>query len=197
MAVQTGGQPRVGEEGLAVGAAAYERISLAESDVTWELWDGRLRGKPGMSVAHRRSISRLAKRFLAGLDEERFEVRINGGWLRRGDDRYYVPDLFVVAVADVAAADDRPGVLEAYAAPMRLVVEVWSPSTGRYDVNDKLAEYQGRGDREIWGVQPYERTLTIWRRQADGSYVRPVATGGSVEPVALPGVVVDFDRLFA
>ena len=74
--------------------------------------------------------------------------------------------------------------------------EIWSPSTGRYDIQTKLAEYQRRGDIEIWRIHPYERTLTAWRLQPDGSYSETVYRGGVIQPVALPGVTIDIDRLF-
>ena len=50
---------------------------------------------------------------------------------------------------------------------------------------------------EIWRLHPYDKTLTTWRRQRDGSYAETVYTGGQVHPVALPGVTIDLDALFA
>jgi Uma2 family endonuclease len=67
-----------------------------------------------------------------------------------------------------------PRAFNAYADPLPLVVEVWSPSTGDYDVKTKLNLYQQRGDVEIWFIHPYDRTLTTWRRQRDGSYLERV-----------------------
>jgi Uma2 family endonuclease len=90
----------------------------------------------------------------------------------------------------------RSDLLEAYEAPLPLVVEVWSPSTGEYDVDSKLPEYQRRGDLEIWRLQPYERTLTAWRRQPDGTYAETVCTGDTIRPIGLPGVAIDLDTLF-
>ncbi len=132
--------------GTEVTAEEYERIVLDDPGVTWELHRGRLREKPGMSVSHNRTIVRLSSQLLRQLDEGAFEVRINLARVRRDDDSYYVPDVFVVPAAAVAAIEDRPGVLEAYPDPLPLVVEVWSPSTGGYDVNTKLPEYRRRGD---------------------------------------------------
>ncbi len=77
------------------------------------------------------------------------------------------------------------------------MAEVWSPSTGDYDVEDRLPEHQRRGDAEIWRLHPYERTVTIWRRLDDGSYSESVVVSGSVQPIALPGVTIDVDPLFA
>ncbi len=77
-----------------------------------------------------------------------------------------------------------------------LVAEVWSPSTGNYDVDAKIPEYQRRGDLEIWRLHPYDRMLTVWRRQEDGSYETFEQIGGSIQPFALPGVTIDIDSLF-
>src|SRR5713101_1769996 len=72
----------------------------------------------------------------------------------------------------------------------------WSPSTGEYDVEGKLKEYQQRGDAEIWRIHPYERTITAWRRQADGRYTEALYRGGTVPVLSLPGVVIDLATLF-
>ncbi len=73
---------------------------------------------------------------------------------------------------------------------------MWSPSTGSFDVEVKLREYQRRGDFEIWRVHPFERTLTAWRRQPDGSYLESLHRGGTIDPVGLSGVRIDLDALF-
>jgi Uma2 family endonuclease len=77
-----------------------------------------------------------------------------------------------------------------------LVVEVWSRSTGEYDVEEKLAAYQQRGDLEIWRIHPYERTLTAWRRLPDGSYDETIHQEGVVSVAALPGVEINLTALF-
>ena len=65
-----------------------------------------------------------------------------------------------------------------------------------YDVERKLPEYRARGDLEIWRIHPYDRTLTAWRRQPDGSYVESVYRDGVVRPEWLPNVTIDLDALF-
>ena len=181
---------------MSVTELTYEQIALRQPDRKWELHQGRLREKPGMSVGHNRTTIRLARQLLLQLDESRFEVRIDNSRVRRAEVTYYMPDLFVARAEQTAAIPDRPGVLEVYAGPLPLVVEVWSPSTGDYDVEEKFPEYQRRGDEEIWCTHPYERTLHAWRRQPDETYAEAVFTGGKVQPVALPGVTVDLDALF-
>jgi len=118
------------------------------------------------------------------------------GHVRRTSENYYIPDVFVIPTELVRPLLERRDVLEAYDDPLPLVVEVWSPSTGDYDVDSKLPEYQRRGDLEIWRVHPFDRTLIAWRREPDGSYAESHYAGGTVQPVALPNVTIDLDTLF-
>jgi Uma2 family endonuclease len=106
-----------------------------------------------------------------------------------------MPDFLVVPTAYGRALRDQP-TLAIFADPLPLVVEVRSPSTGGDDVDTKVPVYQQRGDRGIWRIHPFERTLTSWQRQRDGSYRETVRRAGSVTPVALPGVTIDLDDLF-
>ena len=77
------------------------------------------------------------------------------------------------------------------------MIEGWSPSTGVYDVTEKIPGYKHRGDREIWRVHPFDRTLTAWRRQPAGVYTESVYRGGLVHAEPLPGARIDLDMLFA
>jgi Uma2 family endonuclease len=103
----------------------------------------------------------------------------------------------VIPAALVQALRQHPGSLDAYSDPLPLVVEIWSPSTGTYDINEKLRDYQQRGDLEIWRIHPYERTLAAWRRQSHGEYSEIVYGAGVVQPESLPGVAIDLETLFA
>ncbi len=70
-----------------------------------------------------------------------------------------------------------------------------SSRPGLYDLETKLAAYRERGDEEIWLLHPYERTLTAWRRQADGNHVESTQQGGIASVASLPGVSIDPDTL--
>ena len=150
-----------------------------------------------MSVEHNELMFEFGHMLRLQLDRRDFRVRVNAPRLRRSPENYYIPDVTVIPAELDLALRRRPGSLDAYADPLPLVVEVWSPSTGDYDVDEKLAEYQQRGDLEVWRVHPYERTLTAWRRQPDGSYEETTYREGVVRPAALPNVTIDLDALFA
>jgi Uma2 family endonuclease len=121
-------------------------------------------------------------------------VRVNAGRLRRGERTYYIPDVMVIPRN--AANRSEPASIEIYDQPLPFVAEVWSPSTGDYDVDRKFPGYQARGDFEIWRLHPYEKTLTIWRRRDDGGYDESIQKCGAVHLVGLPGVLVDLDEVF-
>jgi Uma2 family endonuclease len=179
-----------------INEAAYERLALAEPDRKWELRDGRLRQKPAMTASHNWLAIKLGHMLMAQLDWSRYQVRVDAGRVRRPGATYFVPDVFVVPTQFVIPLLDQADVLEAYDQPLPLVVEVWSPSTGDYDVDAKIPVYMARGDLEIWRIHPYERTLSRWLRQPDETYAESLHHGGVVLATALPGVTIDLDHLF-
>jgi Uma2 family endonuclease len=175
---------------------AYRQFALGDPQGQWELYRGQLREKPGMSVEHGGITDNVLAFLYDQLDRNEYRIRTTHARLRRSADTYYIPDIAVIPTPVVQALLEQPGSLDAYPEPLPLVVEIWSPSMGRYDINEKLPDYQQRGDLEIWYVHPYERTLTAWRRQSQGIYTETVYRGGIVRPESLPGVAIDLDALF-
>jgi len=181
---------------MVVSTRTYEQLALEDPEGEWEMHDGRLVSKrSAMTARHNDVMNELGFRLHGQLKPHEYRVRVNSSRARRSADHYYIPDVCVVLSALVRELIDRP-VLEVYTSPLPLVVEVWSPSTGDYDVDTKLPEYQRRSDLEIWRIHPFERALTRWVRQPDGSYTSETITHGLVELAALPSVVIDFDALF-
>lgn len=182
---------------MPVSEQTYELVALEDPEGRWELVCGRLREKPGMTTRHNDLARTLHEMLFLQLDRRRFTVSETSR-LRISTGTNYIPDVCVIPRELVRQRDrERPTSLEIYEAPLPLVVEVWSPRTGTYDVEEKLREYQLRRDDEIWRIHPLQRTLTAWRKQADDTYAEAVYRGGTVRPVALPGVSIDLDDLFA
>jgi Uma2 family endonuclease len=179
-----------------VSAEEYERIALAEPERRWELHAGRLVEKPPMSQGHDLGQLELVTQLIQQLDPKTYKVQF-AAKLRRGDGNYFIPDVCVIPVSMIEPDRERRRRLNVYADPVPLVVEVWSPSTGDYDIEVKLAEYQRRGDQEILRLRYFERTLSTWRRQPDGSYVETEIHDRAVSPVAFPWVTIDLDAVFA
>ena len=178
-----------------ISEETYQQIVFSDPDRQWELHDGQLREKPGKTWEGLDIVTELG--FLLGnqLDRRQFRV-FAGGRVRRPAATIFLPDLMVVPTAWGREFRGRPGTLAIFPEPLPLVVEVWSESTGDYDVAAKLPVYQQRGDREIWLIHPYEQTLTAWRRQPDETYEETVYREGVVMPSALPGVSIHLADLF-
>ncbi|MGH2616080.1 MAG: Uma2 family endonuclease [Thermomicrobiales bacterium] len=174
---------------------AYQEFVLSGVEGLWELHDGRLVEKPGMTWEHMDVASHLGYLLQSQLDRSDYRVFVEGR-VRRPKATVFMPDVLAVPTAYGGPFRGKPGTLAIFSGPLPLVVEVWSASTGDYNVDAKIPVYQQRGDLEIWRIHPYERMLTSWQRQPDGSYRERVYRGGVVSPAALPGVEIDLQRLF-
>lgn len=84
---------------MPISEETYVRVALEETDETWELIDGWLRAKPGVSVAHNDVASFLSFSLQDQLDRAVFRGRINGSRLRCSCRDYYVPDVMIVPTA--------------------------------------------------------------------------------------------------
>ena len=173
----------------------YRELALTDDDRFWELWDGVLVEKPPMSMMHDGVAVYMGAALINQLDRDQYWVNVNGGKTRYTARNYFIPDVVVIPAAFVRPYLTDPQAFNAFTEPLPLVVEIWSRTTGDYDIAAKLPVYRERGDLEIWYFHPYERALTVWRRQPDGSYREQRYTGGIVPVASLPGVAIDLDAL--
>ena len=173
----------------------YRDLVVSDDDRFWELWDGVPVEKPPMSMRHDNVATYMGIALANQLDPNEFVVNIRSGKTRYTARNYYIPDVVVIPAAYQRPYEHDPGAFNAYADPLPFVAEIWSRSTGDYDMAAKLPIYEQRGDLEIWFYHPYDRTLTARRRQPDGSYREERYTGGIVPIHSLPGVTTDLDAL--
>ncbi len=183
---------------MPISFETYARVALEDTDEQWELVCGQLRQKPPMTIEHDGSGWRLTTQLVRQLDDRRFLVS-QAARVRISASNFFIPDLCVIPITlERRIRRERPRELAVLDEPLPLVVEVWSPSTGDYDMETKIPGYRECGDAEIWRLYPYDRTLTAWRRQPDGSYAETQYTGEViVEPASLPGVRIDLAAVFA
>lgn len=174
----------------------FEAFLLSGIEGQWELYDGVLVEKPPMSWEHQNVAFELGHQLRLQLPKQRFRIQIESH-VRRPEATVLQPDVMVIPENYGDAFRERPGKLVIIDRPLPFVAEVWSVSTGDYDVKAKLPIYMQRGDAEIWLIHPYEKTVTSWRRQPDGTYLASEHVAGVVELAALPGVVIDVADLFA
>jgi len=147
-----------------------EALAQPGTEDRLEVHNGQLREKPSMTFRHGGISFYLGLQLGGQLDRSSFQVRINHGRLRRMEKTYYIPDVYVIPMSIITSEREASPELEIYAEPLLFVAELWSKSTGEYDAEEKLPEYRDRGDRVIWYLHPFERTVKAWVRQPDGSY---------------------------
>ena len=101
------------------------------------------------------------------------------------------PDVFIVC--DLRKLDERG----MRGAP-DWIAEVLSPSTAEHDQFVKVPAYERAGVREVWLVHPIDRTLTIYRLEAE-SYgcATCLDLKGQTPLTAVPGVTIDWDEVLA
>lgn len=181
-----------------ISEETYRELALLGENRLLELYRGHLQEKPAVSYQHSYVASGLVELLLLQLDRGQFRVSLGQARLRVSSSTYYIPDVVVIpAGLERSLRLSQPLGIDAYEVPMPLVVEIWSPSTGAFDIEGKLPDYQKRGDLEIWYIHPYQRFLRAWRRQPDGSYVEATYRDGTVRAESLPNVECDTEMLFA
>jgi Uma2 family endonuclease len=152
--------------------------------------------KPCVSIKHNGVASYLGFALANHLDRGVYRVNINGGRAQYTPRTFYIPNVIVIPAGLVLPYLHDPMAFGAFAESLPLVAEVWSLTLGNtYDIAAKLPLYRARGGAEIWFIHPYERTLTAWRRQPDGSYSEEHYQGGIVPGASLPGVTIDLNAL--
>src|SRR4051794_20557584 len=122
---------------MPVSEKTYEQVALEDVEGSWELVCGHLRKKPAMTMEHN-EVARLLGFFLQSqLPLEEYRVSVNVGRVRIPGGQHFVPGVMVIPVPLMQPFRAAPGQLEAYENALPLVVEVWSPSTGDYDIDEK------------------------------------------------------------
>jgi Uma2 family endonuclease len=180
---------------MGVSVETFRRVALEDDEEQWEYHCGKLVRKPAMTMAHNWHIRELGRQLNVQLDPDVYTVAENAGHMEFGG-QYFVPDVAVIPLSYQDKFLALPDELEEYSDPLPFVAEVWSRSTGAYDVDTKFPAYRSRGDAEIWRLHPRERTVHAWRRQAGGGYEEVALSGPRVTIASLPGVTIDLDRIF-
>jgi len=141
-----------------------ERVrALPDDGNRYELIDGALVVTPAPSGVHQEAIMGLVTRLDPWLRETGIgRVLCSPADISLGDDEILQPDLFVYRTATGARLRDWSDIIE-----LRLVVEVLSPTTARYDRKLKRRRYQRARIAEYWIVDVDARLIERWRPDDD------------------------------
>ncbi len=164
---------------------------LPEDGKRYEVIDGRLYVTPAPSPYHQILSTRLLRAF------EPFERAGKGQMLHAPLDVLMPgttpvqPDLVLIG-ADQTSMITRRAI---EGVPL-LLVEILSPSTAGRDRTLKLNKYAGCGVEHYWILDPFARTLELYRL-AEGCYRLEHSLGEQDhhEPSEFPGVVLDMPAL--
>ena len=92
--------------------------------------------------------------------------------LRIDSDRFREPDLFVLPF-DASRSADAKALAATYHDAAEFCLEVVSEGNlpRERDYHQKPADYAVVGVREYWVVDPFERAVAVWRRDASGELI--------------------------
>jgi Uma2 family endonuclease len=146
--------------------------------------------RAGHAVAKGRIYGELARAVKAA--NVPCHVMPDGMTVRITDDTAHEPDALVYCGAEVH--HDALEITE----PM-ILVEVHSPSTGRYDAATKLPNYFSLPSVKHYLIvdpRPGRHAATLHSRRADGTILTTIFRGGAI-PLDPPGLQLSFEAFFS
>lgn len=183
--------PMTTEELLALPDDGIERWLIAG-----ELREFRERPMTVRNRFHSRAMTRVSKFLDNWLDEQsppRGQILSGEAGVRlcRDPDTTVGVDVVYVPADVVVRQTDETTLIEGVPT---LAVEILSPNDTIEEIHEKITVYQSAGVPLVWVVHPYDRTVTVYRRDAELELfnVRQELSG---EP-HLPGFRVSVAQLF-
>ena len=178
----------------AVRKYTYEDYLNRDDDVRFELIDGVIHMLETPATINQQISGEIHAQlhdFLKGkpckVFYAPFGVRLSVG---KGSDTVLEPDLLVIC--DRSKLDNR-----GIGGAPDLVVEILSPSTSKKDKTIKFKKYLEAGVRELWIVEPADKTVTV-NILRDGEYVARTYDDSEILPVhILEGCRINLQEVFA
>ncbi|MCL1835153.1 MAG: Uma2 family endonuclease, partial [Oscillospiraceae bacterium] len=178
----------------AVRKYTYEDYLNRDDDVRFELIDGviYLMANPGR--AHQEIVGELYFQLAGFLRGKQckvylapFGVKLSVG---EGADTILEPDLFVVC--DRSKLDDS-----GHNGGPDMVIEVLSPSTSKKDRTIKFDKYLQSGVRELWFVDPVDKTVIVHILKNGEYFSKAYDDKGTVSVHVLDGCTIVLPEVFA
>lgn len=183
------------------GYFRYRDYAAWPEDERWELIDGQAMAMGAPSATHQRLLGQMYLRFAEYFDDKPCEVLFAPFDVLLPEGAEEDEDVATVVQPDLMVFCGGGVVGEKYArgAPT-LVVEIISPSSSKWDLNDKFRRYERAGVREYWVVDPLAKWLCVYLLDEGGAYGkgRLHERGGKAAPAAsevFPGLELDASAL--
>jgi Uma2 family endonuclease len=140
-----------------------------DSDVRHEYVDGQVYAMAGASDRHNRIAGNIFSRLNSHLDGDECEPFISDMKIKVDEALYYYPDVVVTC--------DPPGGDAYFRTQPRLIVEVISPPTERFDRTEKLHAYKRVESLQEYVLVSQDAPLVeIHRRPPNGEWTRELLT---------------------
>ncbi|NDV60413.1 Uma2 family endonuclease [Bacteroides sp. 519] len=158
---------------------------------------------PAPTLWHAQISRRILVRFTVYIEKHKgrcqafsapFDVRLPKDGDTADDKIYTVVQPDICIVCDESKLEER-GCLGA----PDMVVEILSPSTRKYDFNDKFNLYEAAGVKEYWIVDPREKDISAFILQDNGKYDNGTSYKGEevgIPVKTLPGLVLGLKDVF-
>jgi Uma2 family endonuclease len=121
-----------------------------------------------------------------------FDVRLPKNGEREDNLIYTVVQPDICIVCDLDKIDEQ-GCLGA----PDFIAEIQSPSTAKYDLNEKFNLYESVGVREYWVVFPLDKAIQVFLLQPDGKYDKGTLYATGKVPIHIfNGIEIDLNEIF-
>lgn len=178
---------------LGLRMTADEYFALGETRERYELVDGVVLMSPSPTPQHQNLIGLIYRLIAAYLDDNPIgqvflELDVHLGTGPRGGDLVYRPDVMFLSREKAARVGDR------VAETPDLIVEVVSPSSRRFDLETKKADYERAGVAEYWIIDPERDAMTFYRLES-GRYGEIKPEADTLNSTVLEGFILDLRRV--
>ncbi|MDR1552412.1 MAG: Uma2 family endonuclease [Prevotellaceae bacterium] len=120
------------------------------------------------------------------------DVRLPKNGEKENNQIYTVVQPDICIVCDLSKLDEN-GCLGA----PDFIAEIQSPSTAKYDLNEKFNLYEAVGVREYWVVFPLDKSIQVFILQADGKYDKGTLYETGKVPVHIfDGIEIEMKDIF-
>lgn len=175
---------------LGLKMTAEEYLALGETSERTELLNGVVVMSPSPIPRHSKVFQEILKQ-LGHHEDAGFAIDIYAETdLKIHDQSVLRPDVCVYAHATPDIIPERLDV-----AP-DLVVEILSPGTEAYDLITKKGEYEQRGVKEYWVIDPNDAGLRAWHLE-ESRLVESLVVGVAFASHALAGFTLDLRAVAA
>lgn len=131
---------------------------------------------PVPSDSHQNVLVKIFARLLHYVEEQQLgEIRILPYDVYFNRKNIYQPDIIFIATENVKNIADNG----LHGTP-DLVVEVLSPKTAKYDLEDKKDVYERYGVKEYWTVDPVSKQVSFFKL-ANGEYIEVKVENGVIK----------------